>query len=125
MRQEDGDADDRERIPMTMRSNSGIALKCPRCGREGIARFSRAEALAYLEGDAEASVDHVPHGFLIVLRESWDVEVDVICAAHDVSAIVTPPLPAVDRDAPLRDSLLRSWSGAAPTETRLPFYLID
>ncbi|GGC58493.1 hypothetical protein GCM10010994_16770 [Chelatococcus reniformis] len=108
---------------MTGRRN-GIALKCPRCGREGIARFSRAEALAYLEGDAEASIDHVPHGFLIVLRESWQVEVDVICAAHDVSALVMPPL-AVDEEAPLRDRLLRSWSGAAPTRTRLPFYLID
>ncbi|MEJ0094974.1 MAG: hypothetical protein WDN46_16585 [Methylocella sp.] len=72
---------------MTARDRFPANLKCPQCGREGIARLSEEDGYSYAFGSQDTKVDHLPEGFLVVEQKSPVGSVDLFCAGCNVSAV--------------------------------------
>jgi hypothetical protein len=72
---------------MTARDKFPAELRCPKCGREGVAQLSEEDGWAYMKGNRSTSVDHLPDGFKVVKKLSYYGDVDIFCATDDVSAL--------------------------------------
>jgi hypothetical protein len=65
-------------------------FKCPKCGKTGEARLSRADTYAFLMGDNETSVDFISDG-LSCVREGKDINFN--CGDCQVRAVYDPQTP--------------------------------
>jgi hypothetical protein len=72
---------------MSARDRFTANLRCPKCGRTGIAKLSELDGYSYARGDQSTKVDLLPEGFKIVDRKSGLASVDLFCVKCDVSAI--------------------------------------
>ena len=71
------------------RDHFKAALRCPECGREGVAQLSEQDGYSYAFGDKSTSVDHLPEGFRQVEAPSWiRDDLDFQCVDHPISAMV-------------------------------------
>jgi len=77
-------------LTVSARDVFNVPLKCPNCGKSGTARFSEADGYAYLNGDRETSVSHLPEGFKVVNEQGPYGSVRVHCADCDLAAEVYP-----------------------------------
>ena len=76
---------------MALRDHFTAQLKCPECGRSGVARLSQADSHEWMHGDRATTVDSLPQGFSKIKRKTWLAsDVDIVCTRHDVSALVKP-----------------------------------
>ena len=74
-----------------LRDNFTAQLKCPECGRTGVARLSQADSHDWMQGDRGTKIDSLPQGFTSINRKTWLAsDVDIVCTEHDVSALVKP-----------------------------------
>jgi hypothetical protein len=64
---------------MTARDRFTWKLKCPSCGKTGIANVSQEDGWSYMNGDRSTQIDEVPDGFIVVKNE-------VHCAQFKVQA---------------------------------------
>lgn len=65
-------------------------LRCPECGREGVAEVSEADGYSF-KSDNTTRADVIPPGFRFVVREPASqafFNLDIVCEDHDVSALV-------------------------------------
>jgi hypothetical protein len=65
-----------------------ISLKCPKCGRVGIARAEEEDGWAYVKGNTATTITDLPDGFRIVRQQSRVASVDIFCGDCNVSAVV-------------------------------------
>jgi hypothetical protein len=74
---------------MTARDRYSAELRCPVCGREGVAKLSENDGYTYAFGDKTTHVDSLTEGFRRVAAPSWIQEdLDFQCVEHPVSAMV-------------------------------------
>jgi hypothetical protein len=74
---------------MSRRDKFKAELRCPECGREGVAHLSELDGYAYMRGDKSTHVDSLTDGFVQVEAPSWiRNDLDFQCADHAVSAMV-------------------------------------
>ncbi|GIQ78439.1 hypothetical protein BraRD5C2_68900 [Bradyrhizobium sp. RD5-C2] len=71
---------------MTPRDSFKAYLRCPTCGRTGIADLSELDGYSYRPGET-TMVEHLPRGFKIINRPSGLASIDLFCEKCDVSAI--------------------------------------
>jgi len=72
---------------MTARDKFVANLKCPSCGRTGVAKLSELDGYSYAFGDKSTTVEFLPEGFKIVDQKSSLASIDLYCDQCDVSAI--------------------------------------
>jgi len=75
-------------IGMTARDRWTDDLKCPKCGKRGVAELSQNDGWSYSNGDQSTRVDHLPEGFRAD-RRSKSNRIDFICMGCDEKAIVS------------------------------------
>jgi len=63
-------------------------LKCPKCGREGVAKLEEEDGWSFMKGDQTTKVKQLPNGFKVVDQPSRMGSVDLHCKDCSVSAIV-------------------------------------
>lgn len=63
-----------------------IRLKCPACGRQGLAQAEEQDGPAYLR-DSSTRITSLPDGFKIVNQPSMKASVDLFCEQCEVSAV--------------------------------------
>lgn len=74
---------------MAKRDRFKAELRCPECGREGVAHLSEEDGYNYMRGNKATSVDGLTDGFKQVEAPSWIREdLDFQCVDHAVSAMV-------------------------------------
>jgi len=74
---------------MSSRDEFKAELRCPVCGREGVAKLSELDGYSYAFGDKSTSVDSLTEGFHEVEAPSWiRDDLDFQCDDHPVSAMV-------------------------------------
>lgn len=64
-----------------------IKLACPKCGAVGIAEAVEEDGWAYMRGNHDTEIKHLPDGFRIVDQQSRMASVNIYCSACDVSAV--------------------------------------
>ncbi|QGA56872.1 hypothetical protein [Brucella sp. 2280] len=65
-----------------------IKLKCPDCGKEGLASAWEEDGWAYVKGDRDTTISDLPDGFKIVSQKSRMASVDLFCSDCNISAVV-------------------------------------
>lgn len=60
-------------------------LKCPKCGRAGVAHLSEADNATWIRNKS-ARIDSLPEGFKQIRDTSGAGGIDIYCAECDVSA---------------------------------------
>lgn len=75
---------------MASKDNFSAQLRCPECGREGVAKLWENDGASYAFGDKKTHVESLTDGFTSVEAPSWIREdLDFRCADHpNVSAMV-------------------------------------
>jgi hypothetical protein len=73
---------------MSKRDRFKAELRCPTCGKEGVAQLSENDGYTYAFGDKSTSIDSLTDGFVSVEAPSWiRDDLDFRCTDHpDVSA---------------------------------------
>jgi hypothetical protein len=51
---------------MTARDHFTWSLKCPSCGKTGVAQVSQADGWSFVNGHTSTRIDEVPAGFVAV-----------------------------------------------------------
>lgn len=65
------------------------SLKCPVCGREGVAKLWQEDGYSFVFGDSSTHIESIPEGFKSAVGKTWiDSTTDFQCVDHPVSAMV-------------------------------------
>ena len=71
---------------MTARDEYKANLRCPGCGRTGVAELSELDGYSYVFGSQSTRVESLPEGFKKVASTDQIGGVDLFCAQCNVSA---------------------------------------
>jgi len=71
---------------MTARDRFTSELKCPVCGKTGIAELSQEDGWSFSNGDQSTRIDFLPEGFFVVSKGDRFGQPDFHCTEHRVSA---------------------------------------
>lgn len=74
---------------MSAKDRFSAELKCPVCGREGVAKMWEEDGYSYAFGDKSTHIESLTEGFKQVSAPSWiSASLDFQCVDHPVSAMV-------------------------------------